>query len=535
MAFTTDYLVIGSGIAGLLISLKAARKGSVTLATKSELSKSSTKRAQGGITAVVSPEDSVEAHIADTLKTGNGLSDPARVELISRRSSRIITELIDLGVAFTTDQGSNAAHRLDLGREGAHSHDRIVHAKDRTGQCIEEALVAAVRKEPNITVLEWHTMVELITDHHRTDPDSCNHCCYGAYLYNRENRSFHRAAAGQTILATGGIGQIYEHTTNPSVATGDGIAAAWRAGCTIANMEFIQFHPTTLYHPEADSFLISEALRGFGAVLRDHTGREFMKEYDQLGSLAPRDVVARAIDREMKLSGEPCVYLDITHKDAEEVQDRFPKIYGKCLKYGIDITEKPVPVVPASHYSCGGIPVDGAGRSELTNLFVCGESACTGVHGANRLASNSLLEGAVFADIIADTLSLPGDNRPISLDTIRPWDDSNTANAEEWVLISHNRAEIRKIMSNYVGIVRTDERLRRALKRMQLLRDEVEHFYRRTKITTSLLELRNMATVGELVIRSALHRRESRGLHFNRDFPASDPAFARDTCLRKSE
>jgi L-aspartate oxidase len=537
MAYTADYMIIGSGIAGLLTALKTAQSGSVLLVTKQDISKGSTKRAQGGITAVIDPRDSFEKHIADTLETGNGLCDPEVVEEVSKKSPEVIAELLRRGVNFSRSHDSQALNNLDLGKEGGHSNNRIVHAKDKTGQNIQEVLIQNVHNDNNIQILQWHSLVELITDHNRMDLNSPQtNRCYGAYLYDRENRSFHRALAGKTVLATGGIGQIYEHTTNPAVSTGDGIAAAFRAGCPVANMEFIQFHPTTLYHPEGKSFLISEALRGYGAVLRNARGTEFMRHYHPRGALAPRDIVARAIDREMKISGSPCVYLDIRHKDAEELQDRFPKIFAKCLSFGINIARDLIPVVPASHYNCGGIGVDTHGETWIKDLYACGETSHTGMHGANRLASNSLLEAAVFADKTARHMIQNFHGGGINPVNIYPWDDSNTANAEEWVLISHNKQEIKRIMSNYVGIVRTNERLHRALKRILLLREEVEHFYKRTKITTSLLELRNMATVSELIIRSALQRKESRGLHFNKDYPEKDSAFekvfliTKDTC-----
>ncbi|MGM0461812.1 MAG: L-aspartate oxidase [Fibrobacterota bacterium] len=535
MAYTADYMIIGSGIAGLLTALKTAQSGSVLLVTKQDISKGSTKRAQGGITAVIDPRDSFEKHIADTLDTGNGLCDPGVVEEVSKKSPEVIAELLKRGVNFSRSHDSQALNNLDLGREGGHSTNRIVHAKDKTGQNIQEVLIQNVHNEKNIHILQWHSLVELITDHNRKDLNSPRtNRCYGAYLYNRENRSFHRALAGKTVLATGGIGQIYEHTTNPTVSTGDGIAAAFRAGCPVANMEFIQFHPTTLYHPEGKSFLISEALRGYGAVLRNARGKEFMRHYHPRGALAPRDIVARAIDREMKISGSPCVYLDIRHKDAEELQDRFPKIFAKCLSFGINIARDLIPVVPASHYNCGGIWVDTHGQTWIKNLYACGETSHTGMHGANRLASNSLLEAAVYADKTAHHMVQTFHGGGISPENIYPWDDSNTANAEEWVLISHNKQEIKRIMSNYVGIVRTDERLHRALKRILLLREEVEHFYKRTKITTSLLELRNMATVSELIIRSALQRKESRGLHFNKDYPEKNNDFEKIFLITKN-
>lgn len=533
MIYSSDILIIGSGIAGLCLALKLADSKKVIIATKESLDKSNTKYAQGGITAVVAPDDSIESHIEDTLNTGNGLSHGEAVRLLAQGGKAAIEELLSYGTPFTRSLDSKAWNNLDLGREGGHSNNRIVHAKDRTGYAIEMALCEKVKQHPNITIYEWHTLMELLTPHQRREEFSDQNSCYGAIFYNRSLKEIQTITASQTIIATGGCGEIYEHTTNPAIATGDGIAAAWRAGAAVANMEFIQFHPTTLFHKKADSFLISEALRGHGAVLKDVNGREFMDEYHELKSLAPRDIVARAIDREMKISGEPCVYLDIRHADAEELQDRFPKIYANCLKFGIDITKDLIPVVPASHYCCGGIEVELDGATALDNLYAVGEVSCTGVHGANRLASNSLLEAVVFANLTAKSILNKELAAPIGESDIIPWDDRNTKNADEWVLISHNKSEIQRIMWDYVGIVRTDERLNRAMKRIALIKDEVEHYYKRTKICTSLLELRNMATVAELIITSALKRKESRGLHFTRDYPDKSPEFEIDTILKK--
>lgn len=533
MIYKSDLLIVGSGIAGLCLSLRVAKSKKVILVTKENLHMSNTKYAQGGISAVISPNDTIESHIHDTMQTGNGLSKEDAVRMLAEGGKEAIEELLTYGTPFTRSLDSKAWNQLDLGREGGHSHHRIVHAKDRTGQAIEDALVEQVLSQENITILEWHTLIELLTPHHTLKRDSCPNCCYGAIFYDRGQKEIATILAAQTVLATGGCGEIYEHTTNPSIATGDGIAAAWRAGAAIANMEFIQFHPTTLYHSKADSFLISEALRGHGAILKDAEEKEFMHKYHPMGSLAPRDIVARAIDREMKKSGEPCVYLDIRHADPEEVQDRFPKIYANCLKFGIDITKDLIPVVPASHYCCGGIEVDLVGKTNLENLFAVGEVSCTGVHGANRLASNSLLEAVIFAKSCAETVLATQAPSIISEDEIIPWDDKNTKNAEEWVLISHNKKEIQRIMWDYVGIVRSDERLTRAMKRITLIQDEVEHYYKKTKICTSILELRNMATVAELIIESALQRKESRGLHFNKEYPDKNPQFKRDTILKK--
>jgi len=533
-SYQADILVIGTGIAGLAIALEAAETHTVLLVTKSTISETNTRYAQGGIAAVVSPDDSIESHIEDTLTTGYGICNESAVQLLAEQGFDSIRRLVEWGVDFTTSQTSVAWERLDLGREGGHSMHRIIHAFDQTGLAMQEALALRVLSNKNITILENHTLVELISEHQHTTPEKTTHC-FGAYLFSRKESVVIPVFACNTILATGGIGEIYLYTTNPNIATGDGIAAAWRAGAEIANMEFIQFHPTSLYHPDAGSFLISEALRGHGAILKNSSGEEFMNKYHPMKSLAPRDVVARAIDREIKISGDPCVFLDIRHNDPEDTRTHFPKIYGECLKYGIDITQDLIPVVPASHYSCGGIKVDLSGRSSISGLFACGEVSCTGVHGANRLASNSLLEAVVFAHEIVEAIRKSKNCPRISMNEIRPWDDSDTRFAQEWVLISHNRDEIRKIMWDYVGIVRTDERLKRALKRIQLIIDEVEEFYRKTTICTSILELRNMATTAELIIHSALLRKESRGLHFTNDYPDTDSSFAHETILVRTD
>ncbi len=534
MYYQTETLIIGSGVAGLTLAIKAAEFGSVLLVTKRNCTESNSKYAQGGIAAVLSPSDTVEAHIKDTLTTGNGLSDENAVRILAEGGREVIEDVVGWGTKFTRSADSDAWKQLDLGREGGHTAHRIVHAHDHTGQVMEEALIDQVRKLSEVTILEYHTLMDLITNHHIKDATKENHC-YGAFLFDREKGEVVKALAKSTILATGGLGEVYEHTTNPEVATGDGVATAWRAGAAIANMEFVQFHPTTLFHPKANSFLISEALRGYGAILKDAEGVEFMDKYHPMKSLAPRDVVARAIDREMKNSGEPCVFLDIRHADAEETKEHFPKIYGKCLSFGIDITKDLIPVVPASHYSCGGVKVNELGETSIDALYCCGEASCTGVHGANRLASNSLLEAIVFAKKTA--LAVENHNREIVAINplqVKEWDDSDTTLAEEWVLISHNRAEIQKVMWDYVGIVRNDERLQRALKRINLIDEEIELFYRKTRICTSILELRNLATVAKLIIHSALSRKESRGLHFTKDYPEKSDLFLKDTVLTKN-
>jgi len=527
--YQSDYLIIGTGIAGLSLALEAAQTKTVVLVSKTELAETNTRYAQGGIAGVVSPDDSVESHFEDTVRTGYGLGHKDAIEILTNNGFEAIKRLVDWGVEFTSKENSTAWKNLDLGREGGHSIHRIIHAFDQTGLAIQEALVKSVRQNKNITILENHTLVELITEHQLVNPKKSAHC-YGAFLFDRHSDVV-PALAQHTVLATGGIGEIYQFTTNPSIATGDGIATAWRAGAEIANMEFIQFHPTSLYHPQADSFLISEALRGHGAILKKSNGESFMEKYHEMKSLAPRDVVARAIDKEMKLSGDPCMYLDIRHNDPEDTKEHFPKIYRQCLKFGIDITKEMIPVVPASHYGCGGVKVDISGKTSIPGLYACGEVSCSGAHGANRLASNSLLEAVVFAHEIVKTTVGNSFGTNITVNDIQLWDDSNTGFAEEWVLISHNREEIQKIMWDYVGIVRSNERLERAQRRMKLIVDEIEEFYRKTTICTSILELRNMATVGELIIKSALLRKESRGLHFTNDYPEMSSDFECDTVL----
>ncbi|ACF12684.1 L-aspartate oxidase [Chloroherpeton thalassium ATCC 35110] len=522
----TDILVIGSGIAGLYFALKAAELGEVILITKKERSDSNTNWAQGGIAAVLDENDTFDAHIADTLNAGVGLCNQEAVEVMVKEGPAHISKLIEIGTNFTKKSG-----KLDLGREGGHSYNRIVHAADLTGHEVEQTLLSKVAESPNIQLLEHHFGIELITEHHLKCKTN-DITCYGVYALDSKSRKIKKILAKATMLATGGLGQVYQHTTNPSIATGDGIAMSYRAGAEIHNMEFIQFHPTTLFHPNADSFLISEAVRGFGGVLRLKNGEEFMHKYDERKSLAPRDIVARAIDNEIKKSGEECVFLDVTHLDSESVTQHFPNIYNTCLEYGIDITKEMIPVVPAAHYSCGGVATDLIGRTTINRLYACGEAASVGVHGANRLASNSLLEALVFShrafldmkerlQYIENNISFPD------------WDDSGTENAEEWILVSHNRKEAQQVMNDYVGIVRSDLRLDRASRRMEFLKEETEVFYKKTKITPQVLELRNAIKVSSLVIESALKRRESRGLHYTTDYPyVDDKHFLKNTVLR---
>lgn len=513
-----DFLVVGSGIAGLSFALKAAKHGKVLIVTKANEDESNTKYAQGGVAAVVDKSDSFERHIADTLIAGVGLCDEEVVEIVVREGPERIKEIIEYGTNF--DVSKHGAY--DLAREGGHSAHRILHYKDITGYEIERSLLERVHDNANITLLTHYFAVDLITQHHMgkyVDRHSDDITCYGIYALNEHTNEVEKILSKITVLASGGAGHIYASTTNPTIATGDGIAMVYRAKGKIRNMEFIQFHPTALYHPgEYPAFLISEALRGFGAELRRRNGEKFMPEYDERGSLAPRDIVARAIDNEMKRSGDDFVYLDITHRKRDELLSHFPNIYAKCLSVGIDLTKEYVPVTPAAHYLCGGVLVDTMGRSSISRLYACGECASTGLHGANRLASNSLLEALVFAHrIYVDALAtfeqvhIPKD--------IPDWDDTNTHLLNEDILVTHNLRETQKIMSDYVGIVRSDFRLERAMRRLGLLYEETEDFYKNTKLSVPLCELRNVIQVAYIVIKSAVRRKESRGLHYNTDYP----------------
>ncbi len=530
MKIKTDFLVIGSGIAGLSYALKVSEIGSVAIVTKKESAESNTNYAQGGIAAVISNTDAFEHHINDTMKAGAFLCHEDIVQLVVNEGPQRIKELIDVGVQFTESKNG-----LDLGKEGGHSHHRIVHAADLTGKEIERALLEKISRTPNITIYENHISIDLITEHHligteKQSQDSIH--CWGAYVLNINTNEVHTFLATTTMLATGGAGQVYLHTTNPLIATGDGVAMAYRAGAKIANMEFIQFHPTSLYNSGSPSFLISEAVRGMGALLRNTKGEDFMKQYDPQGSLAPRDIVARAIDTELKRSGDESVFLDLTHINSEEVKLHFPNIYERCLRYGFDITKDQIPVVPAAHYSCGGVMTDASGATTISGLFAVGEVSMTGLHGANRLASNSLLEAVVFSHRAYEAIKQrnSSSNRPPS--NIPDWDDSGTINSEEWILVSHNRKEIQQLMWDYVGIVRSNHRLERAQRRIQLILDEVRNFYKRTKVSEGLIELRNLACVADLIIRSALTRKESRGLHFTTDYQnLDDRNWLKDTVI----
>jgi len=525
----SDFLIIGSGIAGLTFALKAASSGSVALVTKRGLSESATYYAQGGIASVISAEDTFDAHIKDTLYAGAGLCDRDIAELVVRDGPARIQDLIALGVKFSIRQENG--HELDLGKEGGHSKRRIVHAEDLTGRAVENALVAAVRAHTGITVYEEHIAIDLIP-HSKFVSPSGKEAVWGAYVLDKGTGEVSTFLARATVLATGGAGKVYLYTSNPDIATGDGLAMGYRVGAEVANMEFIQFHPTCLYHPRAKSFLISEAVRGEGGVLRLKDGTPFMKTHHQMADLAPRDIVARAIDYELKKSGDDCVYLDISGKPADFVRARFPNLYKKCLEFGFDMTKEPIPVVPAAHYTCGGLKTDNNGRTSVGRLYAIGEVAWTGLHGANRLASNSLLEALVFADRASAhaSLMIKADKDEVPL--IPRWQTGGAIVSDEAVVITQNWDEIRRFMWNYVGIVRSDRRLERADRRISLLKNEINEYYWDFTITNNLVELRNIATVAELIIKSARMRKESRGLHYNMDYPGKDDEnFLKDTIL----
>ena len=529
MIYKYDYLVIGSGIAGLTFALKVADTGSVAIVTKKGRADSSTNYAQGGIASVFSSQDSFEQHISDTIRTGCGLSQSDAVETIVREGPERVQELFDIGVNFTTSVDSFGQTAFELGREGGHSVNRIVHAKDFTGQAVEKILLDMCSEHPNIEFFKNHYALDFLLD------DS-GEKCLGASVLSYAEREVVYFLSKVTLLCTGGIGRIYLHTTNPSIATGDGIAMAYRAGVTLGNLEFMQFHPTTLYHPKANSFLISEAVRGFGGILLNSDGERFMKQYHDDGELAPRDIVARAIDSEMKQRGAECVFLDLSHLDKEAVRESFPHIYDNCMKYKIDITKDLVPVVPAAHYICGGVVTDLQGKTSMEQLYATGEVAMTGVHGANRLASNSLLEAVVFshraagdARVNISRYRIPKEFEPVEFPQGVGYD-------KEEILITHDLIEIQRLMWDYVGIVRSVMRLQRARERVDIIAEDVERFYRSQPLTESLVELRNIATVAGLVVRCAQMRKESRGLHYILDYPERDDEnWKKDTIINIRE
>jgi L-aspartate oxidase len=516
-----DFLVVGSGLAGLTFALRAAQVGSVLVLSKDVVPESATRYAQGGIASVWGADDSFEAHIEDTLTAGAGLCHRELVEGVVREGPARIRDLIAIGTHFSRRDDRDDPE-YDLGQEGGHSHRRILHASDATGREIMRALVAAVRATPNIRLLERHLAIDVLTDAGH-DATRQTVSCWGVYALARDTGEVLTLTARATLLATGGAGKVYLYTSNPDIATGDGIAMAFRAGVPIANMEFIQFHPTCLYHPAAKSFLISEALRGEGAILRRPDGTPFMKSYDARAELAPRDIVARAIDSEMKVRGYDCVYLDISHQPRDFLLSRFPTIHERCLQYGIDLTRQPIPVVPAAHYCCGGTVTTADGATNIRRLYAAGEVAMTGLHGANRLASNSLLEALVLGHRSAEHAL-----RTVAADPTRPpafpgWNPAGATDSDESVVVTQNWEEIRRFMWNYVGIVRSNRRLARALQRIEALRDEIQRYYWDFIITGDLIELRNLAVVAELIIVSAIRRKESRGLHYTIDYPTPLP------------
>lgn len=514
--FVSDVLIIGSGAAGLSLALRLADHCSVTVLSKGPLNEGSTFYAQGGIAAVFDETDSISSHVDDTLIAGAGLCDKEAVEFIAGNARHCVQWLIDQGVLFDTETNASSEERYHLTREGGHSHRRILHSADATGKEVETTLVGKARNHPNICVKERYNAVDLITSSKIGLPGTQR--VVGAYVWNRQREQVETFRAKAVILATGGAAKVYQYTTNPDISSGDGIAMAWRAGCRVANLEFNQFHPTCLYHPQARNFLLTEALRGEGAYLKRPDGSRFMPDFDPRGELAPRDVVARAIDHEMKRLGADCMYLDISHRPPEFIMQHFPMIYEKLLSLGIDLTKEAIPIVPAAHYTCGGVMVDQHGRTDLDGLYAIGEVSYTGLHGANQLASNSLLECVVYGWSAAEDIIKRLPHAKLAKQ-LPPWDESRVDNSDEQVVIQHNWHELRLFMWDYVGIVRTTKRLERALRRIMTLQQEIDEYYANFRISNNLLELRNLVQVAELIVRSAMERKESRGLHFTLDYP----------------
>jgi L-aspartate oxidase len=512
-----DVLIIGSGAAGLSLALRLPASTRIAILAKSRLEEGSTLYAQGGISAVMDPSDSFESHIADTLDAGAGLNKPETVRFTIENAPESIQWLVDLGVPFTRHNDSNDPDSFHLTREGGHSTRRVMHAADATGRAMETTLLSETSKRDNISLFEHHIAIDLITG---AKLGLTENRCLGAYVLDRKAQRVKVFAARKVALATGGASKVYLYTSNPDTSSGDGIAMAWRAGCRVANMEFNQFHPTCLFHPKAKSFLITEAVRGEGGILTLPDGTPFMENFDRRGNLAPRDIVARAIDHEMKRLGAEYVLLDISHKPAPFIREHFPNVYARCKELGYDMTLEPIPVVPAAHYTCGGVITDLHGATDLPDLYAIGEVACTGMHGANRMASNSLLECLVFGAAAARHIAATLANTPIP--ELPPWDESRVRDSDEEVVVSHNWDELRRCMWNYVGIVRTDKRLQRARRRLELLQQEIQEYYANFTVTNDLLELRNLAEVAFLIIRSAQHRKESRGLHYTLDYPEPD-------------
>jgi L-aspartate oxidase len=543
MKIKSDFLIIGSGIAGLSIALKLSAHGSIAIITKKAVMDSSTNLAQGGIASVLGENDSFDLHIKDTLESGDNLCHGDVVKMVVEDGPTRIQELIDIGVDFNirrNRKGVPSNFDLDLGREGGHSKNRIVHAADMTGKEVESVLVEKVKQKDTIALYEDHIAIDLVTLSKRMKRGQITttheDICCGAYVLDKKTKKVKTFCAKIIFLAAGGAGKVYRYTSNPDIATGDGLAIAYRAGATLANLEFVQFHPTCLYHPDAKNFLISEAVRGEGGILIDADGNAFMHKYDPQKDLACRDIVARAIDTELKKSGNDCVYLDISHKGGDFIKKRFPNIYQRCFKLGIDMSKEPIPVVPAAHYMCGGAVTDMRGRTSIQNLYAVGETACTGLHGANRLASNSLLEALVYSHKATEQAAIdfktlqtevPSDDLPL-------WDEVGTTDSDERIMISHNWDEIRRLMWNYVGIVRSDKRLERAKRRIEIIQNEIQEYYWNFKVSPDLIELRNIALVAELIIQCARHRKESRGLHYNIQYPhRNDHKWQKDTVIRR--